>query len=169
MTQMRPRITVTISNHQLIMSVKNATRRLKKIDVMTPDVVQALDASKVSNNQAAVILAAAAKALGVNVDNTNINRSTILQKRSQNRIEEASKQVQKFSTDEVLTLHWDGKIVPALTGREDVERVDRQAIVVTGITTNQLLGAPALKHATGVAIARAVADHVIMWDLVDKV
>ena len=68
-----------------------------------------------------------------------------------------------------LTLHWDGKIAPALTGREDVERVDRQAIVVTGITTNQLLGAPALKHATGVAIARAVADHVIMWDLVDKV
>jgi len=27
--------------------------KIKKIDVMTPDVVQALDASKVSNNQAA--------------------------------------------------------------------------------------------------------------------
>jgi len=76
--------------------------------VLTTYVIQALDASRVSANQATVIRAAAARAFGVNVEHSNINRKSIQVKRNQKREEAATKQKKECSTDEVLTLHWDG-------------------------------------------------------------
>jgi len=46
-----------------------------------------------------------------------------------------------------------------LTGRENVARVERQAILFRGISTTQLLGVSALEEPTGVVIGRAATEH----------
>lgn len=137
-------------------------------NVLTQDLAQALDSSKLSNYQATKVLAAAATAFGADISKTNINFSSIRRRREEIRGSVAATIKENFKCDEVVTVHWDGKIVPALTG---ADKVDRMAVVATGITTNQLLGAPAITHVgkgKGKAIAGTVADLLKDWDIVQN-
>jgi len=137
-----------------------------RTNVVTHDLAQALDSSKLSNYQATRVLAAAATAFGADVSKTNINVSSIRRRREDIRGSVAATIKDNFKPDDVVTVHWDGNFVPALAG---ADKVDRIAVVATGITTNQLLGAPAITHVgkgKGKAIAGAVAKLLQDWDLV---
>lgn len=70
-------------------SSSQATRG--KISFITPRLVSALDNAKVSDGMAIHILTAAAEALGHNIADLIINRSTIHRVRQQIRREEAAK------------------------------------------------------------------------------
>jgi len=135
-------------------------------NVITQDLAQTLDSSKLNNRQAAKVLAAAASALGADKSETNINVTTIRRKRDKFLDSVAATIRENFKPDEVLVVHWDGKIVPTLTGKDSV---DRQAVVVSGKQTSQLLGAPAMTVSTGKAIGETVAQLLRDWGLVDKV
>lgn len=135
-------------------------------NIVTPELAQALDAAKVSSDSATVILAAAAKAFGVDLKKTNINRTSIHREREKYRSKMAHKLRQNFNPDDILTVHWDGKIVTSLTGRD---LIDRQAVLVTGKSTVQLLGVPILEKSTGKAIGEAVVDLIKKWNLTERI
>jgi len=59
-----------------------------------------------------------------------------------------------------LTVHWDGKLLKDLTGKE---LVDRLHVIVSGLETNQLLGVPKLISGTGEAQVTAVNQLLEDW------
>jgi len=62
-------------------------------------------------------------------------------------------------------VHWDGKLLPNLVGREIV---DRLPVVVTSQGVEQLLAVPKLDSNTGEAAANAVYDTLLDWDLIGR-
>lgn len=61
----------------------------------------------------------------------------------------------QLTVDSGLVVHWDGKILPEITGRD---KVDRLPIVVKQEDTEQLIGVPKLTSGTGNAIASSVFE-----------
>ncbi|MEL6606429.1 MAG: hypothetical protein AAFP20_24820, partial [Cyanobacteria bacterium J06614_10] len=137
-----------------------------KMNIVTPSLAAALDRTKLSDRKAALVLAEAAKSLGHNVEELNINRSSIHRHRESHRVNFARSVQDKFNPTVSLTVHWDGKLIPALTGKE---KVDRLAVLVTGLGVDQLLAVPKLESGTGVAQADAVVHALQEWDITDRV
>ena len=146
--------------------LKPKRERRGRLNVISPDVVQAIDAAKLSSPQAAVVISAVAATLGVPVKDTNVNVKTIQSRRDRCRNEIVQKLKKDFKPDCVLTLHWDGKIVQKLDSKDPQ---DRQAIVVTGETTAQLLGCPKVPNGTAEAIKVVVMEEVEEWDILEKI
>jgi 3-oxoacyl-(acyl-carrier-protein) synthase len=65
-----------------------------------------------------------------------------------------------------LVVHWDGKLLPDLTGKE---LIDRLPVIVSGAGVNHLLGVPKLPADSGEAQASAVAQALEEWGLYDRV
>lgn len=63
-------------------------------------------------------------------------------------------------------MHWDGKLLPEITG---YGKVDRLPIVVSQEDTEQLIAVPKLISGTGIEISNAVFDQLNMWQLIEKV
>ena len=145
-------------------STSNQKRR--KINILTPDVLSSLDRTKTSDRQAVQIIAPIIHATGQNVEEYNINRSSVRRYRQKHRIELSSALKSDFNTQKPLVLHWDGKLMADLTGDE---KVDRLPIIVSGSGTEQLLCVPKLPSGTGKAIADALMETVSDWDIADKI
>jgi hypothetical protein len=135
-------------------------------NLISPEVVEALDAAKVSNFSATKIMSAIVSSAGVPVKETNINERSMRRLRNEERKASAESAIESFLADEVLTLHWDGKIVPSLGGRG---LQDRQAVIVTGITTAQLLGAVPVPDGSAKEIVAAVVGRVRAWNVVSNI
>ncbi|CAH0383567.1 unnamed protein product [Bemisia tabaci] len=131
-------------------------------NVIVPELALTYDALGVSCRDTVLLVASTAQSLGVDVGELNINKSTVHRKRAKNRSYVAQNIRQTFQADNVLTLHWDGKIVPDLIGKN---RVDRIAVVVTGKTTDKLLGILKIEHGAGLATANVVFEAVESWNL----
>lgn len=71
-----------------------------------------------------------------------------------------------FPKVDFATVHWDGKLLPNLTGKE---KTDRLPIIVSHLNGSQLLGVPELSSGTGKNTADAVYKTLEDWDIVDKV
>ena len=71
-----------------------------------------------------------------------------------------------FDVEGPLTAHWDGKILPALTGNENT---DRLAVIVSGDGAMKLLGVPKIPSGTGEAQATAVLQLIDDWHLKDRI
>jgi len=65
-----------------------------------------------------------------------------------------------------ITIHWDGKLLPALTGKYNV---DGFPIVVSCNGKEQLLGVPALDTGTGVDQANAIFKTLEDWYVTDNI
>lgn len=63
-------------------------------------------------------------------------------------------------------VHWDGKMLPELTGREKVERIP---IIISYSDGEQLLGVPKVVASTGVEISRATFNMLTEWGISDKI
>jgi len=59
----------------------------------------------------------------------------------------ASRLKSEFSTSVPLTVHWDGKLMEDLTGKEHVNRVP---VLISGVGVEQLIGVPKLASGTRV-------------------
>lgn len=64
-------------------------------------------------------------------------------------------------------VHWDGKIVPDLTGR--TSKVDRIAVLVSYDGTAKFLAVPKIQSGTGENIAKAIYSVLVDWNIADKV
>lgn len=129
---------------------------------------EALDVSQTSNPNAAVLLAAFTASAGGTVTNTNINVKSIRVLREKHRAAAATeKRITVHKTcDEVLTVHWDGKVILVLIGDGTT---DRQAIIVTGETTCEFLGAPTVPNGTAESIKVVVLGTLVKYMLVKRV
>jgi len=119
-----------------------------------------MDRTKLSDRKATFMLAATARSLGNDVNDYTINRSSIRRERHKLRQDISQHLKNKFNPNTPLTVHWDGKLLTDLTGKE---LVDRLPVFVSGLETNQLLGVPKLISGTGEAQATAVNQLLEDW------
>ena len=91
-----------------------------------------LDRTRVSDRHATFILASVAKAIGQDKSQLILNKESVRQTQRQHRETTAHMIKEAFDVDGPtgpLTVHWDGKILSALT---DSEQVDRLVVIVSG-------------------------------------
>lgn len=144
----------------------NVDHQSEKIDVITPSLAAALDRTKTSDRNATFILSAAATSFGVKLDDSIISPSTIRRKRMKIRNDFDTEIKSTLQVAENLIVHWDSKILPEVTG---VKTADRLPVVVTGLNTEHLLGAPKLDEGTAIKQATAVVEALDEWNLKDRI
>lgn len=138
------------------------------INFITSKLAAALDKCKISDRDAVHILISTAEALVEVVNKLIINRTSIRNARLRFRKERAEniRKEYKLSIDDAVILHWDGKLLPALTGQKDV---DRLPTVVSCNGIDQLLGVPAIDTGTGLDQADAIFHMFNDWCITENV
>ncbi|GBM84693.1 hypothetical protein AVEN_49843-1 [Araneus ventricosus] len=109
-------------------------------DFITPKLVAALDRCQLSMLDSVFILEATIDALGCNNDEFPIGKSSIQRIRTEKRKERPENIKIDFQNEvpDVVTLHRDGKLLPALSARKSEE--ERLPIVISyGLKNNSLL------------------------------
>lgn len=139
---------------------------VKKKNIMTPELVGALDRTGTSDRNAMHIISAVVVSAGLNVADFNLSISTIRSNRIKLRKQEAMRIKNEIQTAHSLVVHWDGKLLPKVTGSTKVEILP---IVITGIGTEELLGVPKLQKATGHNQAMVIIETLIEWGVTDRV
>lgn len=123
------------------------------------------DRDNLSVRAATSSFAAAAIALGHNIDELTLSRSSVHRARVKNREEIAASR--SWDTEVPLVLHWDGKLLPNITNGKSLE--ERIAVLVTGEDTEELLGVPVSADGTGRAVAETVFKLVRENDLETRI
>ena len=72
----------------------------------------------------------------------------------------------ELHADKHLTVHWDGKLLEDISGKEFVHRLP---VLFSGGDEEQLLGIAKIDRGTGKDMAYAVIEQLAEWDLNDKV
>ena len=80
-------------------------------------------------------------------------------------MEKIREKSEKFK-DKAAVLHWNGKLLPALTGKG---KVDRLPILITAEGEEMFLGAPKAESGTGKDEADAVYGILLQWDFFNEV
>ena len=109
-----------------------------------------------------MIAASAANALGVDVADTNISKTTAWRKAKEARTVTAATIKEAFKCPDKVTVHWDGK---ALTLREN-QKSNRVCVYVSGAGSDcsrKLLAVPETPSGTGKAEATLVTDILASW------
>ncbi|GBM74254.1 hypothetical protein AVEN_210014-1 [Araneus ventricosus] len=102
-----------------------------RTDFITPKLVVALDKGQLSMRDSVFILEATIDALGCNIDELPISKSSIQRIRTEKR-KECAKSIKidfQNKVPDVVTLHSDGKLLPALSARKSNE--ERLPIVIS--------------------------------------
>ena len=134
--------------------------------VLSHDLAATLDRTKVSDRSALMIVAETARSLGQDIRPMSLNRSTIRRQRQLHRKATSNEIKDQFDPKFPLIVHWDGKLLPDLTG---TKKVDRLPVLVTSNGESQLLAVPKLPSGTGEAQAQAVFDVLKDWGVDAKV
>ena len=142
-------------------STSQPRKRFRK-HIVSPELAATLDRTKLSDRKATFMIAAKARSLGKDVQEFTINRSSIRRARLRLRQDISNRLKDNFDLGTPLTVHWDGKLLPDLPGKE---LVDRLPVLVSGLNTLQLLGVPKLVSGTGEAQAAAVHQLFEDWGL----
>lgn len=135
-------------------------------NIIDNNVAASLDAAKLSDRKATIVLTTTLKSIGCDPAEYNVNKSSVRRLRMKSREKRALDLKNEFTVDVPLTVHWDGKIIEDIVGNETV---DRLPILVSGKGIDQLLSVPKLESGTGEAIATAVFETVESWGITDQV
>ncbi|GBN76481.1 hypothetical protein AVEN_105056-1 [Araneus ventricosus] len=122
---------------------------------ITPKLVASLDICQLSVRDSVYIIHTVVEALGYNTEEFIINKSSIDRIRQIKRKESAESIKVALQNDipQILTVHWDGKLLSALNVRDAKE--ERLLIIVSFGDREQLIGVPKLQNATGKGQAHA--------------
>lgn len=144
------------------------TKRGRK-DFISPKLVAALDRCQLSIRDSVYILQAAVEALGLSCDEFPINKSSIQRIRTQTRKNRAESIRSDFKNNvpEVVTVHWDDKLLPGLDVRSSKE--ERLPILISFGDKEQLLAVPKLESSSGKDQAKAVSNALSDWNLKENV
>ncbi|CAG9793804.1 unnamed protein product [Diatraea saccharalis] len=136
---------------------------------MTPKLVAALDRCQLSVRDSVFIIEATIEALGHNTDEFPISKSSIHRIRTEMRRKRANaiKINFRYKVPDTVTVHWDGKLLPALDARKSKE--ERLPIVISYDNNEQLIAVPKLVNSSGSEQAQAVWNAIIDWNLEDRV
>jgi len=107
------------------------------------------------------------EAVSLDPSNYVINRTSIRNQRNIFRKKYTEKIKENFSklNTQVITVHWDTKLLHDITGRP----VERLSIIGTSTNIEQLLGVPEIPAATGNEVASAIYDTLEDWNLIENV
>ncbi|XP_044595278.1 uncharacterized protein LOC123272475 [Cotesia glomerata] len=136
-------------------------QQVPKIDLMTPELVAALDRANVSSRSATYIFAALLSSLNIDCASVNFSHLTIHRAREKFRKEATLNLKTNLETDNYV-LHFDGKLLSDITG---IEQVDRLPIILSSSGKFQLLGVPKLESGTGQNQASAIITTVKQWNI----
>ncbi|KAL4141736.1 hypothetical protein QTP88_004317 [Uroleucon formosanum] len=158
---------LNIGNTSEFLDLHTFQSRGKK-NFITPKLAIALDRCKISNRDAVHILTATVEAFGIHVNDLILNRTSINRIRQRLRKDRTDQLRKEFNTSEVgpVVVHWDGKLLPDLTGKE---LVDRLPVIVSYKKFEKLLNVPKLISGTGQNQAEAVFHALEEWGLIDHV
>lgn len=154
-------------NYPSTSTLKKKADKKRKIKLNSPNLMSALDRTKISDRSATFAIAATAQTVGINMSEITLSRSTLRRQRAEFRAQFSMDLKHNFDPDGPLVVHWDGKLLADISG-EKVE-VDRLPILVTGNDVEKLLGVPKLPVGTGKAIAKAVFDTLNDWKITHKI
>ena len=135
-------------------------RRVNILD--DPDVAGALDQVNIPDRGATHVVGTVAKALGHDVSSMTLSRSSVRRSCYRNREKQATVE-QEFIRSTPLLLHWDGKLLPDITGSK--ETVDRIVVLVTGAGEEMLLDVPKIGRGTGKHQAEACLTTLDEWGI----
>lgn len=145
------------------------TQKRGRKDFITPKLVAALDRCQLSVRDSVYILQAVIEALGLSCDDFPINKSSIQRIRTQSRKDRAESIKSDFQNNipEMVTVHWDGKLLPGPDMRSSKE--ERLPILISFGEKEQLLAVPKLESSSGREQAQAVSNALYDWNLDEKV
>lgn len=134
--------------------------------IFTQHVTSALDRNKITDREAVRLIIPLSAALGCNPASLPISRSSIRRARKKARMEFSANIKETFEPTYPLVIHWDGKLLPDITGNKKVERLP---ILVSGNGFEKLLGVPKLTAGTGENMSDAVFDAMEQWNVTNQV
>jgi len=136
LTIRRQAIQMMISCHSEETSQKNlqllclSIERGLENNIINLGLATTIDRTKLSDRKATFMLAATARSLGNDVIDYSINRSSICRERQKLRQDISQQLKSKFNQNTPLTVHWDGKRLKDLTGKE---LLDRLSVILSGL------------------------------------
>ncbi|KAL7297107.1 hypothetical protein TKK_0009529 [Trichogramma kaykai] len=146
-----------------------ASKRKRGIkNLMTVQVVAALDRCKVSNRNAVHLFSAFAKALQYDTDELILNHTSFRKCRDKIRLAQAKKIKEIFGLCDLkaVVLHWDGKLMMDVY---EHEMKDNLPVVITSGEIEQIVGVPRLDDSTGRSQAEAIYEVLADWGLLDSI
>ncbi|XP_050704488.1 uncharacterized protein LOC126989930 [Eriocheir sinensis] len=142
-------------------------KKKRSKNFINQDVAVAYDRMNISIRDAAMSYSVVAQSLGQNLDEISISASTMYRARKAIRKQVAvAYQGEEFCPGEPLVLHWDGKMLPTITGNRSEDRI---AILVSGKGQEKLLGIPKIPAGTGAEIARVCIECIREHHLSDRI
>lgn len=155
------------STSQSVSSLPTSTRGRKNF--ITSKLVATLDRCQLSIRDSVYVIQSVVEALGLSCDVYPINKSSIQRIRAQMRKDRAESIKSDFQNKvpEVVTVHWDGKLLPGLDVRSSKE--ERLPIIISYDEKEQLLAVPKLDSSSGKDQAMAVSNALHDWNLNDNV
>ncbi|CAH0560540.1 unnamed protein product [Brassicogethes aeneus] len=157
------------SSNSFTESLDSRISKRGRQNIFTSKLVTTLDRCQLSIRNSVYIVQAVMEALGLTIDEFAINKSSIQRIRTQIRKERAEMIKNDFQNNipEIVTIHWDGKLLPAVDVRSSKE--ERLPIVISYENKEQLLAVPKLDSSSGKEQALAVFKALHDWDLSDNV
>jgi hypothetical protein len=141
-----------------------ATLRKKRKRIISPAVASVLDRTNTSVRKSTMILASVINEAGEGSMSTVLSKSTVHLYR-QRRSRKAAEQIKQDYQATKSVVHWDGKLLPDITGSENC-KVERLPVLLSSIENGEtkLLGIPKLTSGTGQATANAVQKQLQSWE-----
>jgi len=138
-------------------------KRRKLRDIVSEKVSAVLDRTNTSIRTSTMILASVVNEVGCSTSSTVLSRSTVHRQRQHHR-RETAEQIKKNCKPSKCVVHWDGKLLPDMTG-VDTNKVDRLLVLVSSLADGEtkLLGVPKLLSGSGQAAADAVIQLLKSW------
>ena len=147
-------------------SSSSKQRKRRPLPVVAAELGAALDRANVSNRSATFLLAETARSLHHDISTFALNPESIRTARMKFRQQTAFAQKTTFDPSIPPVVHWDGKMLPDITGHE---KVDRLPVLVSGYQVEQLLGVPKLPNGTGEATSNAIITMIQQWQMESQV
>lgn len=130
--------------------------RRRPVNKFNKEMTLSWDRDNLSIRAVTSSFAADAIALGHNINEPTMSRSSVHRARVKNREKIAASLTQ--GTEVPLVLHWDGTLLPNITDGKSLE--ERIAVLVTGEDTEELLGVLVSADGTGRAVAETILKLV---------
>ncbi|XP_073972974.1 uncharacterized protein [Rhodnius prolixus] len=134
-----------------------------KINILTPELISALDRANVSSRDAMFIIAPVLSSVGVNIEDTTLSYRTIQRTRMLLRKDIAIGLKDNFKAHDKYVVHWDGKILNDIA---ESKCVDRLPILLTAFGTEQLLGVPKMNSGSAENQAAAILSTLNQWGII---
>ncbi|EFN67151.1 hypothetical protein EAG_09683 [Camponotus floridanus] len=134
-----------------------------KINILTPELISALDRANVSSRHAMFIIAPVLSSVGVNIEDTTLSYRTIQRTRMLLQKDIAIGLKDNFKAHDKYVVHWDGKILNDIA---ESKFVDRLPILLTAFGTEQLLGVPKMNSGTAENQAAAILSTLNQWGII---